>query len=113
MAFLRAKNQSAITKPPNRKSSQELINEVFMRSKNIDYNYPSSITSPTSNNGISNIEGLLDYSKQNNKPIKAEQAKSAANMNENGLLKIILNRVDQEKRKQINKVLDKIAKDKK
>ena len=97
MSFLKTQNQSSIAKLPVRKTSHEIINEVFQNSKNNNLNNDVAIISPTSSNNILAIDGIVDLSNQSQKPIKAKQVKNATSMNENGLLKIILNRVDKQK----------------
>ena len=108
MSFLNNGNKNNVAMPPKKKSSYELMNEVFSKTK---YNNVASILSPVSVDKSDTLEKMTDSTRQGNKTIKAAQAKTASCMNEYGLLRVMLNKIDKDKNRKIQKTLERIHKD--
>ena len=108
MSFLNNGNKAGIAMPPKRKTSYELLNEVFSKTKYNNFNVPS-LLSPSASNEFGVYEKMIDSSKQGNKTIKAIQNKNVSCMNENGLLKVILNKIEKSKQNKLKTSLNKLG----
>lgn len=109
LSFISGGNKTSIAKPPKKKTSLEMLSEQIAKGNtNLPVTNIASIKNQSSTKSNFSLQGVIDFSLKGNKPLKAAQVKNATCVNENGLLNVILNKIDREKQIKIKKALERL-----